>query len=75
MTDLAVPTKHSVNIKESEKKDKFLDLNREIKKSCSDSSYNWCAWNDLQRFGKKTERTGKKRTNQEPPEYSMVEIA
>ena len=31
--DFAVPTEHSVKLKESEKKDKYLDL-RELKKNC-----------------------------------------
>ena len=30
--DLAVPADHRINLKESEKKDKYLDLTREIKK-------------------------------------------
>ena len=30
--DLAVPADHRINLKESEKKDKYLDLARELKK-------------------------------------------
>ena len=32
MVDFAVPADHRVNLKESEKKDKYLDLARELKK-------------------------------------------
>ena len=32
IVDFAVPTDHIINLKESEKKDKYLDLARELKK-------------------------------------------
>ena len=32
--DFAVPADHRINLKESEKKDKYLDLARELKKNC-----------------------------------------
>ena len=32
IVDLAVPVDHRINLKESEKKDKYLDLARELKK-------------------------------------------
>ena len=32
IVDFAVPTDHRINLKESEKKDKYLDLARELKK-------------------------------------------
>ena len=32
IVDFAVPADHSINLKESEKKDKYLDLSRELKK-------------------------------------------
>ena len=34
IADFAVPVDHRVKIKESEKRDKYLDLVRELKKSC-----------------------------------------
>ena len=34
LLNFAVPTDHRINLKESEKKDKYLDLARELKKSC-----------------------------------------
>ena len=35
IVDLAVPTDHSVKIKENEKRNKYLDLAREQKKLCN----------------------------------------
>ena len=45
--DLAVPAGHKVKLKESEKRDKFLDRTRELKKtmeheSDGDTNCNWC---------------------------------
>ena len=34
MVDLAVPADHRVKLEEKEKKDKYLDLARELKKTC-----------------------------------------
>ena len=34
IVDFAVPPDHRLNLKESEKKDKYLDLARELKKKC-----------------------------------------
>ena len=35
IVDFAVPTKHRIKLKECEKKDKYLDLARELKKLCN----------------------------------------
>ena len=42
IVDLAVPADHRINLKESEKKDKYLDLARELKKTVEYES-NDCA--------------------------------
>ena len=47
IVDFAVPADHRINLKESEKKDKYLDLARELKKTVeheSDDCTNcdWC---------------------------------
>ena len=34
IVDFAVPADHRIKLKECEKKDKYLDLTRELKKSC-----------------------------------------
>ena len=47
IVDSAVPVDHRINLKESEKKDKYLDLARELKKAVEHESNNcvncdWC---------------------------------
>ena len=64
---LAVTTDHRIKIKESEKRDKYLDLARELKtleyEADCDSNSNLVFWYDPQRNKKKrgTERQGNKR--------------
>ena len=48
--DFAVPADHRIKLKECAKKDKYLDLARELKKATehADDNYtncNWCVWN------------------------------
>ena len=50
IVDFAVPADHRIKLKECEKKDKYLDLARELKKTIEheDDNYtncNWCVWN------------------------------
>ena len=58
---------HRVKLKESEKRDKYLDLARELKKktteheSDADTNCNWCARYSHQSIGKGTGRLGNKR--------------
>ena len=47
--EFAVPTDHKVKLKENEKNDKYLDFDRELKKTVEHESddytnYNWCSW-------------------------------
>ena len=51
--DFAVPRDHRVKLKESEKRDKYLNLARELKNY---GTYNWRTWNKPQRIGKATVR-------------------
>ena len=49
IVDFAVPTDHRIKLKESEKKDKYLNLARELKKTMEDERDNyancdWCCW-------------------------------
>ena len=50
------------------KKDKYLDLARELKtmeyEHDSYTNCNWCTWNNTPRIGKKTGRVGNKRTRE-----------
>ena len=48
--DFAVPADHRIKLKECEKKDKYLDLARELKKTMEHegdnyTNCNWCIWN------------------------------
>ena len=50
IVDFAVPADNRVKLKECEKKDKYLDLARELKKTmehaCDNyTNGNWCIWN------------------------------
>ena len=46
IVDFAVPTDHRIKLKECEKRDKYLDLARELKKimEYEDVSYSNCDW-------------------------------
>ena len=50
IVDFSIPVDHRVKLKESEKRDKYLDLARELKKKTmkhendGDTSCNWRAW-------------------------------
>ena len=48
MVDFAVPDDHGVKLKENEKKDKYLDLARELKKTVEYerdvTNFNWYSW-------------------------------
>ena len=48
--DFAIPADHRIKLKECEKKDKYLDLARELKKTVEHAgdnctNCNWCVWN------------------------------
>ena len=50
IVDFDVPTDHRIKLKECEKKDKYLDLARELKKTMEHegdmyTNCNWCVWN------------------------------
>ena len=63
--DFAVPADHRVKLKESEKKDKYLDLARGLKKQGSDGyTYcNWCSLYSHKRIGIGTGGLGNERTS------------
>ena len=44
IVDFAALADHRIKLKECEKKDKYLDLARELKKTCRWQLY-WCVWN------------------------------
>ena len=56
MVDFTILADHRVKLKESKKKDKYLDLARELKKNMKhendgDTNCNWCPWYSDQRIG------------------------
>ena len=79
MVDFAVPADDRLKLKESEKRDKYLDLARELKKlwnmkSDCDTNCNLCARHSQQRIGTGTGGLGNKRTSWNHPNYNIVEI-
>ena len=78
--DFAVPADYGVKLKESENRDKYLDLARELEKTMEhegddEMNCNWCAQFSHQRIGTGTGRFGNKRTSGDHPNYSMIEIS
>ena len=66
--DFAILADHRIKLKESEKRDKYLDLVRELKKTMqhegdSHINCNLCTCNNPQRIGKRTGRLGNMRTS------------
>ena len=77
--DFAVPAGHRIKLKESEKKDKYLDLARKLKKNVEHESdvytnCNWCSWYSHQRIDTRTGGLEDKRTNRDHPNYCIIEI-
>ena len=80
IVDFAVPTDHRVKLKKKcEKKDKYLDLARELRKlrkhELDDyTNCNWCSWYCHQRVGTRAGGLGNNETDEDCPNYSIVEI-
>ena len=79
IVDFAVPADYRVKLKKSKKKDKYLDLAKELKKtveheSDSGTNCNWCFWYSHQRFGTGTRGFENKRMSGDPPNCCIVEI-
>ena len=77
--DFAFPADHRVKIKESEKRDKYLDLARKLKQSMEyedddDANSNWWTWNDSQRLSKRAGAVGNRRMSVDYPNYRIVEV-
>ena len=76
--DFAVPADHRIKPKESEKKNKYLNLARHLKKTMELESddYNnryWCFWYSHQTLIKGTEGLGNKRTRRDQQNYYSIE--
>ena len=75
----AVPVDHRVKLKESEKRDKYLDLARELKKTVEYeiddyTNCNWFSWYSHQRIGTWTGELGNNEMDGVCPNYSITEI-
>ena len=78
--DFDVPAGHRIKLKESEKKDKYLDLARELKKTVEHESEsytdcNWYSWYRHQTIGKRTSGLGNKRASGDNRNNSIAEIS
>ena len=76
--DLAVPADYRVKLKESEKRDKNLDLDRELKKkmeheSDGDTKCNWRARYTHQGINEGSAGLGNERTSRDHPNCSIIE--
>ena len=78
IVDFIVPADHKVKLKECERRDKYHELARELKKvwNMSDDhiNYNWCSWYNHQRIGTMTEGLGNNGTGGDFPNKNIVEI-
>ena len=69
IVDFAVPADHRVKLKEIEKKDKYLDLTREVEKTVGAFGI------VTKRINKGTGKLGNKRTSGNHPNYCIIEIS
>ena len=77
IVDFAVPTDHRIKLKEWEKRDKYLDLARELKKTMEQDGDNytncdWCFWHGNKRIIKGPERFGSWRPSGDHPNNSIA---
>ena len=77
--NFAIPSDHRVKLKESEQKDKYIDLASELKNKCGtgNDDYNNCnlcgIGTESVRFGNKTIRFWNNETSKNHPNYSITE--
>ena len=75
IVNFAALADHWVKTKENEKRDKYLDLTRELKKKAIEhkgdcyTNCNLCAYNDPWRFDKRAGRVGNRKMSREHPNY------
>ena len=78
IVDFSVPADHRIKLKECEKKDKYLDLARELKKTVeqagdNNTNCNWCVWNNNKMITKETGELGSCRTSGDHLNYYIIE--
>ena len=79
VVDFVVPVDHRVKLKECEKRDKYLDLVRELKKTVEHkiegfTNYNWCSWYSQWMISTRTGGLRNHGTGGEYPNDSIIEI-
>ena len=80
IVDFTIPAVHWVKFKESEKKDKYLDLAKGPKNTLEHeiddyTNCNRCSFYSHRRIDKGTGRLGNNRTSGEHPNYYIIEIS
>ena len=76
--DVVIQVNHRIKLKESGKKDKYIDLAREWKKTMEHERENytnlyWCFWFSHQRIIKGTRGLGSRRTIGDHPNDDVIE--
>ena len=80
IVDFAVPADHRLKFQESDMKDKFLDLVKELKKktveheSANYTNCNWYFWYSPRRIDTRTGGLGNKWTKEDHPNYSIIKF-
>ena len=79
IVDLAVPADYRVKLEECEKRDKYFDIARELKKtveyeSDENTNCNWCSWYSHQRISTRPGGLGNDMTSGNNPNYCVIEI-
>ena len=75
IVDFAFLADHRVKLKENEKKDKYLNLARELKHESDDyTNCNWCPYYNHKGINKGTGGLGNKRTSGDHPNYCTTEM-
>ena len=77
--NFSVPAGHRVKLKESKKRDKYMNLTKELKKTmkhevAGDTNSIWCTRKDPQGLFKVAERFENWRTSRDYSHYSIVKI-
>ena len=77
--DFAIPANHKIQLKESEKKDKYLDFARELKKTMEREGDNYTnddcySWYSHQKISTRNGGLGDKRTGGDCPIYYIIEV-
>ena len=78
IVDFAVLADHRIKLKEFEKRDKYLDLAKELKKTVEHEGGNntnceWCFWHGNWRISKGPEGLGSWRPSRDHPNNSIIE--